>query len=316
MKAWFTQNIGLKLTALLLTLILYLFVLGDRREDVRAVFVPVTVAVTSEQVLLSDPVKELKFTLRGKPSSLDRLERLGFETIIVDTKTAQQGRVEFEPAMLDLPPGVSVVSIKPPAMDIQLDVKGTRSVRVFPRIQGAPRDGYRVVSQRTVPTQVEAVGPNSRLDDISALTEFVNIAGRTETLRTVLSIRDLTSTGIELRPDTVELIVEIEPIKIETTFSDVAVEVHNTRYRHKTDPPSVEVTLQGPKDALEKLTGGAVAAVVDAKSEDNKPPGTYKKRVEVTNLPPEVRVVSVKPPFVSFSTMEELPAPLPDQDEP
>jgi YbbR domain-containing protein len=315
-KAWFTDNIGLKLTALLLTLILYIFVLGDRRDDVRAVFVPFTVTVRPEQVLLNDPVKELKFTLRGKPSSLDRLEKLGVEPIIVNADRAQNGRIEFGVDLVDLPPGIAVVSIKPPAMDIELDTKGTRSVRVFPRIQGVPRDGYRVVSQRTVPTHVEAVGPNSKLDDISALTEFVNIGGRAETLSTVLSIRDLTSDGVELRPDTVELIVEIEPIKVETTFSDVAVEVHNTRYRHKTEPQTVEVTLQGPKEALQKLTGGSIACVVDAKSEDNKPPGTYKKRVEVTNLPPEVRVVGVRPPFVSFSTMEEVPPTVPDQEEP
>lgn len=317
MRAWFTENLGLKLTALLLTLVLYIFVLGDRRDDVRAVFVPLRLQVDSAQVLLSDPVKELKFTLRGKPSALDRLERIGLDTVVLDAKDAENGRIEFGTDIVELPPGISVVSIKPPAMDVVLDKKGNRFVRVFPRVQGSPREGYRVVAQRTVPAQVEAIGPESKLDDISALTEFVNIGGRTETLRTVLSIRDLTGRGVELAPDTVELIVEIEPIKVEQTFKQVPVEVHNTRYRHETRPEEVTVTLQGPKDALEKLTTDSIACVVDAKAEDNKPPGTYKKRVEVTNLPPEVRVVSVTPPFVTFSTMQEAPSPPePDQETP
>lgn len=315
MRAWITKNIGLKLTALLLTLVLYAFVLGDRREDVRAVFVPITVKVPSEQVLLSDPVKELKFTLRGKPSSLDRLEKIGVEPVTIDAAAASQGRIEFHPGLVDFPPGMSVISIKPPFMEVVLDTKGTRSVRVIPRIQGAPRDGYRVVSQRTVPSHVQATGPNTKLDDISALTEFVNISGRTETLTTSLTIRDLASVGVDLQPDTVELIVEIEPIKIESTFSGVRVEVHNTRYRNETNPQTVDVTLQGPKDALDKLTLDTIACVVDAKAEDNKPPGTYKKRVEVTNLPPEVRVVGVTPPFVSFSTMEQVPTAPPEQEE-
>ncbi len=310
MKAWLTENLLWKSTAFLLTLVLFIFVRGDR-EDVRAVFVPVTFVVPEGQVLLSEAVREVKFTLRGKRSSLDRLERMGIESVAVDVSAATDGVMEFGPDLVELPAGVHLVSIKPPTIDVQLDTEGRHSVRVFARIEGTAPDGYRVRAHRTNPTHVDAVGPMSRLGGVSALTESVDISAQTKTLTAIVPLRDPGKPGVSLEPNTVEIVVEIEPIQIEATFDNVAVEVHNTRYGTMTDPISVQVTLQGPKEAVERLVAESIACVVDARSEDSKPPGTYKKRLDVTNLPPDVRVVGVKPSFVNLSTMAELPGPQP-----
>jgi hypothetical protein len=81
------------------------------------------------------------------------------------------------------------------------------------------------------------------------------------------------------------------------------VQVHNTGYKATVEPPRLTITLRGPRRRIQDLVPEALAPVIDARDEDLKPPGTYRKRVVVNNLPPGVEVVQISPPDVTLTTL-------------
>jgi YbbR domain-containing protein len=315
MKGWLTANLLLKLTAALLTLVLYLFVRSDG-EQIKSFFLPVTIEVPEDQVLSGD-VPRVRVTLRGRRSALERLEATPPPPLTLRAQDARDGAIELTPELLQLPPGLEVTSIQPPTIDLTLDQKAQRLIPVTPRLIGAPREGFEVTARAVEPAQVTAAGPDARLKDASALTEIVDLTDRAESFEITTALLPSNGAPLDLSPGRATLKIQISPLILERTFEDLRVAVHNTRQPHLTAPDAVLVTLRGPRERIQALTPALLSASVDAHDEDMKPPGTYNKRVQIDNLPPQVEVVQIQPPYVNLTTLAPEPSPEPrPQDTP
>lgn len=307
MKGWLTSNLLLKFIALLLTLVLFLFVRTDG-EQIKGFFVPVTLEVPENQVLISGGVPQVRFTLRGRRSAMELLEATP-PSLRLRADDARDGVLELTPEMLKLPTGLKVTAIQPPSLELKLEKRAERTVGVVPRLVGAPPKGFEVTSRSVEPSQVQAMGPASRLADTSALTDIIDLSGRTETFEINSSLQATEGTLVELRPSRATVRIEIKPLYVERTLKDLKVAVQNTRYPHQTEPSTISVTLRGPRQRLEELSANVLLPVVDAQDEDMKPPGTFNKRVVIDNLPPDVEVVRVQPPYVNMTTKGLAPEP-------
>jgi YbbR domain-containing protein len=60
--------------------------------------------------------------------------------------------------------------------------------------------------------------------------------------------------------------------------------------------------LRGPAPALAKFKGSP-ELVVDAAMEESKPPGTYRKRLQVVNLPTDI-AAEIRPDSVLMTTLK------------
>jgi YbbR domain-containing protein len=308
MKDWLTSNLLIKFIALLLTLVLYLFVRSDG-EQIKGFFVPVTLQVPEDQVLLSGGVPQVRFTLRGRRSAMEFFEATPPVSLRLKAADARDGVLELTPEMLKLPAGLKVTAIQPPSLELKLERRAERTVGVVPRLVGAPAKGFEVISRSVEPSQVQATGPASRLADTSALTEIIDLSGRTETFEVNSSLQATEGTVVELRPSRANVRIEIRPLYVERTLEDLKVSVQNTRYPYRAEPSAISVTLRGARGRLEALSPQVILPVVDAQDEDRKPPGTFKKRVVIDNLPPDVEVVRVQPPYVDLTTLRLPPEP-------
>ncbi|MEO1272933.1 MAG: CdaR family protein [Myxococcota bacterium] len=323
MKGWFTENTSLKLIALLLALILYLFVRGDR-ESVLALYIQVDLNVPAERVLLTEPVEQIKVTVRGKRSALNILEkkREGFRSISIDLSDVETNYYEFSPDMLLLPPGVTVTAIQPPGFSVELDRQGLKALDVVPRTVRQPAEGYRVTSWNLTPSKVEVSGPMSVLEELSAVvTEPIDLTGRTRTFETGARVRSISSRRVSIEPKQVKVQVVIEPTEVQQTFKGIPIQVHNTQRPHQIEPATIDVTLKGPPKAIAALDVGKLFAVLDAKQVAEQPPATYRRPIsDVTPLPEEVRFTAISPPLISLTILppaEVLDPPEgPDPDDP
>ncbi|MBH24973.1 MAG: hypothetical protein CMH57_11060 [Myxococcales bacterium] len=316
MKGWFTENTTLKLIAFLLALILHLFVRGDR-ESVLALYLQVDINVPAERVLLTEPVEQIKVTVRGKRSALNILEREGFRPLSIDLSDVDTNYYEFSPDMLLLPPRVTVTSIQPPGFPVELDRQGLKALDVVPRTVRQPAEGYRVSSWKLDPPKVEVAGPMSVLEELSAVvTEPIDLTGRTRTFETRARVRSISSRRVSISPSQVNVQVIIEPTEIQQTFNGIPVKVHNADpLSTKVEPTSVSVTLKGPPKTLATLDVGQLFAVLEGG--DKLPPATYRRRItEVTPLPEDVRVTAVSPTMVSLILLPPDPPESPDPNDP
>src|SRR5262249_36204994 len=102
-------------------------------------------------------------------------------------------------------------------------------------------------------------------------------------------------------PD-IQVHVEVERTLVERTYSDVQITV--TGPQHTADiqlePATCTVVLRGPQLALEQLPG-TPEVTVDAAVEERKPAGTYRKRLQVVNLPKDV-AAELRPDWVHMTT--------------
>lgn len=131
--------------------------------------------------------------------------------------------------------------------------------------QGAPADGYRLLSINVEPPSVLVRGLPTRLNEITQIsTESIDITGLTETFSQTVTL-DLPE-GITLdEVQVVSVTVEIEPI-LTTGVYNRPVEILGLgrSYTSTVEPQEVRVVLFGPLPVLDTLPEDEVRVTVDA----------------------------------------------------
>ncbi len=184
---------GLFLFALLVAFFLWYAVAGQRRERIseRQVAAPLTlVNIPSDLVITNNVPETVSLRLRGALSRI--LSDADSLQVVLDLAGAQPGTRTFpvKPAQIKLPPDVSVVSIDPPEIELELEQLQVRQVPVRPVIEGEPAPGFQVGGIRTVPSSLPIQGPESlvsTLEDVE--TTPVRVDGATGPVEVAAQIR-------------------------------------------------------------------------------------------------------------------------------
>jgi len=191
-RAFFTENLGLKLLSLILAFFLWLFVKGSMREEV-AVMVPVELEKVPSALCVRgiDP-PSVTVRLRGVLNQLNRL-RLEEMSARLDLSGAQSGTNTFllRPDDFSLPPGIEVLRISPSEVKVRLSPLTTKRVRVR-----APF--------------VLLKGPLEELKGLEEVeTEEVDVGGIKEDLEVEVPLR-LGGLPVRCEPKKVKVKVELE----------------------------------------------------------------------------------------------------------
>jgi len=205
------ENIGLKIASLLLALLLYGHVVTDQeREEI--VPVPVRLAGLSDTLATSGEFPHrINVRVRGKWRDLIRLS-LAQRPLAVDLADVSPGQfrttltaddVQRRAIPAELAKGVVVSEVLDPrTIDIRVESRSVKRVRVVPRVVGAPAAGYHVDGEpRAMPDSATVTGPASEVAGIdSLLTLAVDITGeRAKILRQVDLVLEPGGVSIEPR---------------------------------------------------------------------------------------------------------------------
>jgi YbbR domain-containing protein len=183
------DNLGLKLAALLLALLVYLNVYLDRPAEMTLSF-PLQIEGLGDSLSLSGPVPStVQAQVRGTGKQLLRL-RVTEPPFKVSLDGIGIGRFEREVTSGDLPlagyEGVEVDRmIGPGSIELAIERKARRWLPAAPRVEGTAGNGLAWNGAALVdPESVLVTGPRSvvaRLD--SVVLQPVRIGGRRDTLR-------------------------------------------------------------------------------------------------------------------------------------
>jgi YbbR domain-containing protein len=183
------ENLGLKLSALLLALVVYLNVYTDRPADMIVSF-PLEFEGLEDSLAIAGPVPAVvQAELRGTGKQLLRL-RLTEPPIKVSLVGVRPGQFTRSLKVEDLPiiPGEGIEVerlVGPSALLVQIDRRLVRHLPVAPRVNGFPAQGYIwngvVIAQ---PASVEVTGPARVLAGLDSVRlRPVGIGGKRDTVR-------------------------------------------------------------------------------------------------------------------------------------
>lgn len=183
------ENLGLKLAALLLALIVYLNVYTDRPADMIVSF-PLELEGLADSLAIAGPVPAvLQAELRGSGKQLLRL-RVTEPPVKISLVGVQPGRFTRALKVEDLPiiPGEGIEVerlVGPSGLQLQIDRRLVRVLPVAARVNGFPAQGYIWTGEViTLPPTLEVAGPARALAALDSVhLRPVTIAGRRDTVK-------------------------------------------------------------------------------------------------------------------------------------
>lgn len=212
----FSESLALKAVSLLLALILWITILGFKREEVRK-NVKLEPLLPPGMVVVNKIPSHIQFTLSGPRVVLKNIEKK-IQPIRPDLRRTRETTVGFsvsEDLLGELGNGVRVTGFYPPNILIRLEEVVERYVTVKGNLKGFPGPGYEVRSVKVSPPKVAVSGPKGLLEMVEAIgTEPMDIEGLTGTKEGLVSVEVDSSQGFQLSRDKV--------VKLKVSTSKVA----------------------------------------------------------------------------------------------
>lgn len=214
----FTESLALKAVSLLLALILWITILGFKREELKR-NVKLEPLLPPGMMITNKIPANIQFTLTGPRVWLKEADKK-IQPIRPDLRRSRDTTIGFsisEDLIGDLPVGVRVTGFYPPQVLIRLEEVVERYVPVKPTLEGKPSPGYEITQVRVTPSKVAVSGPKSLLQTLESVgTEPFSVQDMEGTKEGVGSAEVDSSQGLQLSRDkVVKIRVSTKRVKIE-----------------------------------------------------------------------------------------------------
>jgi YbbR domain-containing protein len=277
------RHLGLKVLAITLASVLWFTVAGEHVVE-RSLRVPLAVRnVPGELEIVGDLPTAVDVRVRGSSAQLSRLDP-GDVVAMLDLEGARIGTRLFHLRADEVraPYGIEVAQVLPPSLSLELERSVTRTVPIVPATDGEPGPGFVVGRISSEPSTVQVQGPESHVRTLaSATTEPVQIEGRTERVRDVVTVGVADSSVRLVQPQNATVVIEISVAPIEREVGGVPIRWRNLGQglaAPKILPALARVSVRGQRGVLAELRADAVDAFVDLAGLG---PGRYNLRVQV-----------------------------------
>lgn len=219
-----TENWTLKLTSLVFAMILWMFIMGERRLEV-GYAVPLHLQNVPEALMVANEVPSLVDVRISGPRTLLMKVNPNDMSIVVDLADLQPGLTTFKrlEEKLNIPDGLRVTRLSPSFIDIKLERIREKRVPIKVVLAGEPLEGYRVAGLKAVPEQALIEGAESELKRISEVTtEPVDLGGVNESFSLIVPLlhegtytrfKDEKTTEIMVEVEALDLPPAVEPVE-------------------------------------------------------------------------------------------------------
>jgi len=253
LRSMLFDNLGLKLVALLLAVVVYLNVYTDRPATMMITF-PIQITDLPDTLSLYGPAPAaVQAELRGTAKQLIRL-RVTEPPVKVSLAGVSAGHFERALGIEDLPIPESVQLqldrlVSPRTLELQIDRRASREVPVAVRVEGTPS----AIWDGTVdlhPARVTVSGPAAALATLDSVRlQPVSLSGRRDTLTLATTPQSLPD-WCSMKPDHVDVWVPLEP-GITRRFT-VAVHAPEEKSDMAFEPARVTAVITTPRRLMEQ----------------------------------------------------------------
>ena len=211
MKKFFLENLGLKIAAVLLSIILWVFATSRGQSEI-SIDVPVQFKnIPSGFEMVNHSVKVVSLNIKGQERLIKNIKPSDIG-VYMDLGNAKKGESVYyiDRDDIKLPPAITITNISPSNIKVSIEETVRKTVKVRPVIVGNTEMGYYVKSIEVVPQTVIIEGIGSEVRKVNYIkTELLDITGINETLIQKLKL-DLKGTSIRTKTNDIEVKVVIE----------------------------------------------------------------------------------------------------------
>jgi YbbR domain-containing protein len=310
-----THNLGLKVVAIILAIVMWGFVAVQRRGETTELRFTSTLVfrnIPPNVELVHAPVQSVSVLVRAQRRMVTAINPNQFQ-VFVDLANQLPGQVEYDLTPRNVsylnvspPDGMSVLQISPTTIPFQLEETLTKELAIQPLLSGTLAPGFALGQVQVQPRMAEVIGPRSVVEGLRALTtrplDVQDLHSNVE----MLAPLDL-PTGVRLagKQDAffrAQISVTGNPTRI--LLRDIPVVFENVAHTYKVSTTSLNVHLEGTKEALAELNRGNVFATIDL---GKYPPGDYRGVVPRVVLPDNVRVLEQWPIVDLYVFKKDIP---------
>lgn len=301
LKDLFVRNLGLKLLALGLAIVMFSLVHGaeDVRRSVDVNILLVPPSESSGRMMISEIPPRVRITVHGSRSVINTIERESIAAVELDLREGRPPRYYFTEDDFEVPAGVSITQIAPAHIDLEWDERVEREIAVEVAETGGLPEGLALVNPPTPePPVVQVVGAGAVVNGISLIrTEEVDLAGLREgTVERRLILDGLPEHARYAGDPHVSVRYEVARDLDVRTLRRLAVEAVGGGVR-RVRPAHVTVTLRGLHELLADLDQEHIVPTADVSSLEAGP-GAHSVDVTLHGVPDGAEVVSVQPASV------------------
>ncbi|MDA3901905.1 MAG: CdaR family protein [Desulfuromusa sp.] len=209
-----TENWTLKVISLVFALLLWIFIMGERRLEV-GYRIPLELQAIPQGLMVANEVPDLIDVRVSGPRTLLMKISTSDISIIVDLSDLQPGLTTFKrlEERLNLPNGLRVTRLSPSFIDLKLERIKHKLVPIKVALAGEPLPGFKLGSVRVVPDEVLVEGAENELKSVTEVTtEEVDLAGVNEGFSLIVPLVHRGTYTSFKNEKTTELQVEIQPV--------------------------------------------------------------------------------------------------------
>jgi YbbR domain-containing protein len=210
MRNLFFGNLSLKISALLLSVFLWLFVTSRGQSEI-SLEVPLEFKnVPAGYGIVTASTKAVNVTVRGQEGLMKSLQPADVR-VSVDLAKSKAGEAIYYINKDDirLPYSMSAMNVAPSSVKLDIEQMVTKSVRVRPTVIGIPPDGYIIKSIDVQPRTVTIRGLESDVKRIRELrTDVIDLSGLTATTVKDVGI-DGAGANVKINVDTVKVTIAV-----------------------------------------------------------------------------------------------------------
>lgn len=211
-----TENWTLKLISLIFAVLLWFFIMGERRLEV-GYRVPLELQNLPRELMVANEVPSMVDVRISGPRTLLMKVSPNDISITVDLSGLRPGLTSFRrlDERLNLPSGLRVTRLSPSFVDLRLERIQQKDVPVKISLTGEPLTGFQIGSIRAVPDQVTIEGAESELKNVTDVTtEEVDLSGVNSSFSLIVPLTHRGSYSWFKNEKTTEIQVFIEPVEV------------------------------------------------------------------------------------------------------
>lgn len=297
----FVDELPIKILSMVLAVTLFVLVRNDK-DATSGAYVKVIYTLPEDRVLVSDPVAEVKVSVRGPWTKLQHLDR-SLEPIRIDLTKVRTPDVRIDEDKIKVPTGVRVESIVPSEVHVEFEPRLVRDVPVQPILEGQPAEGFHVAHVAAEPARVRVDGAKSAVAAIERVpTRPLRVTDARGPVKGDVALEPAPLHTRFLDAPTVSVRADVEPAIVEKTFEALPIKVVGlTRMDGAVEPPTARLVLRGPSVLVNEVTDKTVGVRVEASLIDTRPPAKYIRSLTVSGLPAGV-AAEVQPDTIMLTT--------------
>ncbi len=300
MKDYFTTNIGKKILAITLAIILW--IIANFEQDIeKNIEIDIQYNDLSPDLIIkSAPPESLNLRIRGSRTKLSILKTENYSYPISLNKVASGvSKFNIRTEQIRIP-GVNIIGLSPSEIKLEIDHLITKKVKINPKI-GLPDIGFNVVGTPKVqPSSVKISGPKSILSELQFInTDEVKIEGE-QTNFTIEVPLKTNSPLLKILSDdeVVKITINIQETIIEKEFKKLGIniiDIENMNYKIL-GKQSVDLLFEGPYSKIKELSSEDIKVTASAKGITSKRGIKHKLSLQVDYPNKEdIRLVRITP---------------------